>query len=357
MMPMYVRQILAVLRLELKKTFFARRGLWVYLVALAPALLYVGQDIEGPRHQKQLEQINRQHPLEPYKLANVTKGQTKQQVIALLGRPYSQRGPFGRPGRIQREIDWYTDGKREIMVEITDGLVTNVDPSGPPTIEGQTIVFATLFQNVYLRLGVFFGCIGIFANLFRGEMLDKSLHYYLLTPMPREVLVAGKFLAGLLVMCAIFCSGTTLQFAAMLGQFDRSVALNFLHTGGSAMLWSYVGVTLLACVAYGSLFVALGLLFRNPVVPAAFVLMWESIVMFMPVSLKELSIIYYLQCICPVAATVDKSMPAVLKMLVTSDSDPVTRRAAIVMLLAVSTVCLGIAAFRGRRLEINYAVE
>ena len=29
-------QIYAVLRLELKKTFFARRGLWIYLLAFAP---------------------------------------------------------------------------------------------------------------------------------------------------------------------------------------------------------------------------------------------------------------------------------------------------------------------------------
>ena len=38
---------------------------------------------------------------------------------------------------------------------------------------------------------------GIFSNLFRGEMLEKTLHYYYLTPLRREVLVAGKYLAGL----------------------------------------------------------------------------------------------------------------------------------------------------------------
>ena len=40
---------------------------------------------------------------------------------------------------------------------------------------------------------------GIFSNLFRGEMLEKTLHYYFLTPMRREMLVAGKYLAGLIV--------------------------------------------------------------------------------------------------------------------------------------------------------------
>jgi hypothetical protein len=34
--------------------------------------------------------------------------------------------------------------------------------------------------------------------LFRGEIVEKSLHYYFLSPMRRELLVAGKFLAGLI---------------------------------------------------------------------------------------------------------------------------------------------------------------
>ena len=34
--PIVLRQIAAVIRLELKKTFLSRRGWWVYLLALAP---------------------------------------------------------------------------------------------------------------------------------------------------------------------------------------------------------------------------------------------------------------------------------------------------------------------------------
>ena len=369
MMPMYVRQILAVLRLELKKTFFARRGLWVYLVALAPAALYLAQDIGAPRHQQHLEAINQRNPVQGWRLANVVVGMSRQSVLSFVGQPYD-RGRLhptrSDVGVVWREVDRFTDGKYDVRVAFdvleptrldSDGRVTMVDRQGPATLAMQSNNFATLFQNVYLRLGIFFGCIGIFANLFRGEMLDKSLHYYLLTPMRREILVAGKFLAGLLVMSVIFMCGTVLQFAAMLWQFDRVKVADFLHTSGSGMAWSYVGVTLLACVAYGSVFMALGLLFRNPIVPAAFVLMWESIVLFMPVTLKEASIIYYLQCLCPVGAQVDPTMPPLLKLLVTNDSAPVSHATAVAVLLTVSAVCLGIAAFRGRRLEINYGVE
>ena len=44
---------------------------------------------------------------------------------------------------------------------------------GHHSIGEDTLVFAGLFHFYYLRLGIFFGCVGIFSNLFRGEMLEK----------------------------------------------------------------------------------------------------------------------------------------------------------------------------------------
>jgi len=329
--------------------------MWVYLVALAPGLLYAVHDIRAPMERERLQNISRQYPEPGWKLRNLQAGMTKATVVEFLGPPYNQPRRFEGGGRW--EFYRYTDGTSDVYVYFEDDVVRNVVRHDPPALADQSSSFATLFQNVYLRLGVFFGCIGIFANLFRGEMLDKSLHYYLLTPMRREVLVAGKFLAGLLAMSVIFTCGTVLQFSAMLSQFDHATVAAFLSGDGSGMQWSYVGVTLLACVTYGSLFIALGLLFRNPVVPAAFVLMWEGILLFMPVTLKQFSIIYYLQSLCPVAARVDSTMPPMLRLLVAGDSTPESHGSAILTLAIISAVCLGVAAFRGRRLEINYGVE
>ena len=41
-------------------------------------------------------------------------------------------------------------------------------------------------------------------NLFRGEVVDRSLHYYFLAPVRREVLVVGKYLSGLIATIALF---------------------------------------------------------------------------------------------------------------------------------------------------------
>ena len=61
---------------------------------------------------------------------------------------------------------------------------------------GVALFFAVLYQFI-LRFVLYFGCVWIFMNLFRGEVLDRSLHYYFLAPIRREVLVAGKYVSAL----------------------------------------------------------------------------------------------------------------------------------------------------------------
>src|SRR6202042_3871915 len=84
-------------------------------------------------------------------------------------------------------------------------------------------VFAGIFQFFFLRIAIFFGCVGIFMNLFRGEMLDKSLHYYLLAPVRREVLVAGKFVSGLVASISIFCLSVVVQWFAMFAHYSADL--------------------------------------------------------------------------------------------------------------------------------------
>ena len=52
-------------------------------------------------------------------------------------------------------------------------------------------VYAILYHSLILRTVVFFGCAWIFMNLFRGEIIDRSLHYYFLSAVRREVLVVN----------------------------------------------------------------------------------------------------------------------------------------------------------------------
>src|SRR6185369_4987570 len=72
-----------------------------------------------------------------------------------------------------------------------------------------SIIYSILYNGLILRTVVFFGCAWIFMNLFRGEIVDRSLHYYFLSAVRREVLVVGKYLSGLITSIILF-SGLTI---------------------------------------------------------------------------------------------------------------------------------------------------
>lgn len=349
-----LRQTLAVVRLEIRKTFFARRGLWVYLLAFAPVLLYVGHSIYAPRERARLARVAAAHPIPASALRSIREGQTMDQVVARLGEPYYRRTGQrrGEGGRLVQYAQYrYTDGATDYSFRFMDGEVTRIGRSAPDTLDQNSRIFATIFQFYYLRLAVFFGCAGVFMNLFRGEMLDKSLHFYLLTPVRREMLMAGKFIAGLAATVVIFTISAALQWAAMLAQFRGQDVASV-----QGQLGSYLGVTALACIGYGSIFLAAGLLFRNPIIPAAGVLFWESVNLFVPEALKQFSLIFYLQSLCPIVAAPDSDMSLPLKLLIAS-AEPAAAVRSIATVLILTIAVLGFAAVQSRRLEINYSTD
>ena len=63
MIKLWHRQIVSVVRLEMKKTFFSKRGLWVYLLAFAPVVLYMVNSVHATRERQHLAQLAAEHPL------------------------------------------------------------------------------------------------------------------------------------------------------------------------------------------------------------------------------------------------------------------------------------------------------
>jgi ABC-type transport system involved in multi-copper enzyme maturation permease subunit len=352
-------QLFAIVRLEIWKTFFSRRGLWIYLFALAPVLLFAANSIYAPRDQARLAAIAKSHPVALADLTAITRGMSNSVVVAKLGEPYWQHAWRHRADRgrvFEHAMYKYTDGKSDFTFHFFNGILRRIERSNPETLPENLLVFATIFRFYFLRLAVFFGCVGIFTNLFRGEMLDKSLHFYLLTPVRREILLAGKYLAGLLAAVVIFTASVALQWAAMLWQFPHDAAAAYFAGSSAAHLPAYLGVTALASAAYGSVFLCAGILFRNPIVPAAVVLLWESANLFLPATLQKFGIIYYLQSLCPLAAAPDSSMPAPLTLLISSASSA-SVPAALACLILFTLALLMFSAIRSRTLEINYSTD
>ncbi len=359
MIRLWCAQVLAIVRLEMRKTFLARRGLWVYLLAFAPLLLFAAHSVSVAHHQAELRRIARDHPISSEALRSLREGMTQDEVTQKLGAPYTQRRWHGRDEhneRTEHSHCRYTDGRTDVFLYFKDGKLATIHSSEFDTLAQVSKIFAGVFQSYYLRLAVFFGCVGIFVNLFRGEMLDKSLHFYLLTPVRREVLLAGKYAAGLLATVVIFTSSTALQWLVLLWPFDRATVADFLATAGWGQFGSYLAVTALACVGYGSVFLAVGLLFRNPIIPTAVVLLWEGINPFLPAALKKISMIYYLQSLCPVAIAPDRDVPGLVHLLI-APVQPATKSVATLSIMLLTCAVLVIAARLSRRMEINYSTE
>src|SRR6266513_1756585 len=127
---LWLRQIGAIMRLDLKKNFFGKRSLLVYLLAAMPIGLLILVEIINPL------------------------GRTSNQLFS---------------------------------------------------------IYSIFYNSMILRTVVFFGCAWIFMNLFRGEIVDRSLHYYFLSAVRREVLVAGKYLSGLVTSVVLFTTVTVLS--------------------------------------------------------------------------------------------------------------------------------------------------
>ena len=208
--------------------------------------------------------------------------------------------------------------------------------------------FALLFQLFYLRGAIFFGAMGIFSSLFRGEILEKTLHYYYLTPLRRESLVAGKYLAGLLAASALFVPSVAASLL-LIGRHDPAWGDYIWHGPGLVQLGAYVLVTALALIGYGAVFLACGLLFRNPMIPAAAVYVWENVNPFLPSLLQKVSVISYLKGLCPV----EVPLPPPLNVIVV-DIDATPAWIAVPGLLAVAALLVAYAALTARRGEIGY---
>jgi hypothetical protein len=130
----------------------------------------------------------------------------------------------------------------------------------------------------------------------------------------------------------------------------------YWNAGGLAHAFWYAAAAALGCVGYGSVFLAVGLYVRNPIVPAAVLLAWESASAVLPHVLQKISILYYLQSLCPVPPPLDNDAPMVIRLLA-APAAPASRPGAILGLLLLTTLVLWTAGRAIRHMEISYGAE
>ena len=126
--------------------------------------------------------------------------------------------------------------------------------------------------------------------------------------------------------------------------------VNYLFDGpGLKQGLTYVGITVLACVGYGAVFMVIGLFFRNPIIPALLAYGWECVNFLLPPLLKKISIIHYLNSLSPIPAPENRFLATIV--------DPTPAWISVPSMLAFTAVVLIFAGVRIRRMEIRYGSE
>ena len=227
-------------------------------------------------------------------------------------------------------------------------------PFTPPGREWQdftqyNMIFAIYYGGLILRTVVFFGCAWIFMNLFRGDIIDRSLHFYFLSPVRREILVVGKYLSGLATSIILFSVTTAISMLLLyLPHFPSESSRFFFDGPGMGQLLTYVSITILACIGYGAFFLVVGLFFRNPIIPAIVLYGWEWLNFLMPPLLKKISVIHYLNSLAPVP--VNEGPFAVV-------AEPTPAWIAVPSLVIVTVLVLIVASYRIRHMEVCYGSD
>jgi ABC-type transport system involved in multi-copper enzyme maturation permease subunit len=222
------------------------------------------------------------------------------------------------------------------------------DEVGMPAAQVAT-TYAQIHQLFFLRFVVFFGCFGIFTYLVRGEIAERSLHFYFLAPIRREVFLVGKYLAGCLAAAVLFAASLALQLGFAFATDATVGGVAYLLEGpGRGHAAAYLGVTLLAVAGYGAVFLTLALAVKNPMIPAGAILAWEWLNFLMPPALKQISVIHHLQSLCPVPIPWGPyALPA----------EPTPAPIALAVFGVLVVVLLGLALLKVRRMEVLYAGE
>jgi ABC-type transport system involved in multi-copper enzyme maturation permease subunit len=215
-----------------------------------------------------------------------------------------------------------------------------------------TQVLAGIVQLYYVRLGIFFGCLGIFSRLIRGEMIERSLHYYLLSPVRRELILLSKFFAGAVSAVVLFGGAVLADFLLMYAGYGAAGRDFMMHGAGLGQIEAYLLIAVLASLGYGSIFLLLSLMFRNPMPGALLLWGWEAINPVMPSLLQKFSVASYLRHLMPV------SVPAEgIFALLTVETEPVSAWVAVLGLIALIAVVLAYSCYRMRALEIRYTTD
>jgi ABC-type transport system involved in multi-copper enzyme maturation permease subunit len=151
------------------------------------------------------------------------------------------------------------------------------------------VMLSLYFQLLIPVLALFFG-----STIINEELDNKTLVYLTTSPVPRRVILLGKYLAAFLLLLLVVGSGFLFSFL--------SAASNRLNqTAAWEELGVYLGTSLLALFCYSALFTMAGTFMKKSILMGLFfVFGWESVVQYFPGVTQKFTIIHWIKSLLPI---------------------------------------------------------
>jgi len=210
-------------------------------------------------------------------------------------------------------------------------IVRFVDAASAPDFFSK-VMLSLYFQLLIPVLALFFG-----STIINEELDNKTLVYLTTSPVPRQAILLGKYLAAFMILFLVVGSGFLLSFFA--------AAFNRL---GQAAAWEelgvFLGTSLLALFCYSALFTLTGTFMKKSILLGLFfVFGWESVVQYFPGVTQKFTIIHWIKSLLPVQSSQGGFLIFQLQ--------PSPALESIVVLLAAGALFLFLAVFIFKRRE------
>ena len=217
-------------------------------------------------------------------------------------------------------------------------VLAGLSSVGLPIVNGATVtgpsLFGLMIWLLYIRfilpiLGVFYG-----TALIADEVEDKTITYLFTRPIPRSAVLLGKYLAYLVCTVLLVLPSVVVVYFIIVPLGGGSIGEEF------PVLAADIGMLILGLATYGALFAFVGARLKRPlVIGLIFAFGWEPGVQIFPGSVKQATIVYYMQALIPQTMPNDSAIGGLIQLF----NEVPTLGASLATLFGVTAVTLFLA--------------
>jgi ABC-2 type transport system permease protein len=203
--------------------------------------------------------------------------------------------------------------------------------------------FSNLMVGFYLHFLLLLVALFYGTHLVNSEVEERTITYLLIRPVPRPLLVLGKYVTYLIAAAVLLLPSMALTYVIL----EVSDGLSGFARHLPYLLWDGC-VLVLGAMAYGALFTLFGTALRRPImVGLFFAFVWEWLVTYIPGRFGKFTVLHYLLSLFP-HSTIQRGVQTLFQSMTSKPT-------AVFALLLATAAFLGLAMLLFSRRE--YVLE